>query len=291
MRCDLHVHTVHSGMCTVPVFRRFSRESYNHPVTVRETLLARGMDLVTVTDHDSIGAAAALGRFSDFFPSVEVSAATPRGTRLHVGVYGVSERDHDALQRRRDDLAAMFAYLGERRLFFALNHPFSALTGPRHDDDFPLFERSFPAIETRNGSMTARANRHARALAGRGRKAATAGSDAHTLSPLGLTWTEVPGARDAAEYIDGLRAGRGRARGASGGYLRLTRTILEIGWHMMRETAWTRALAPLVFALPLVMAANYAREWLFAGRWARRCGLAGLPPMPAWRPRGYPVAP
>ena len=31
MKCDMHVHTVHSGMCTVPVFDRFCRESYNDP--------------------------------------------------------------------------------------------------------------------------------------------------------------------------------------------------------------------------------------------------------------------
>jgi len=53
MKCDLHVHTVHSGMCTVPVFKRICRESYSDPDEVYATLKRRGMDLVTVTDHDS----------------------------------------------------------------------------------------------------------------------------------------------------------------------------------------------------------------------------------------------
>ena len=60
MKCDLHVHTVHSGMCTVPLLNRICRESYSAPQHVYETLKRRGMDLVTVTDHDSIDAAEVL---------------------------------------------------------------------------------------------------------------------------------------------------------------------------------------------------------------------------------------
>ena len=59
MRCDLHVHTRHSGMCTLPLLRH-CRESYNDPLEVYEKLKRAGMDLVTVTDHDSIDAVEAL---------------------------------------------------------------------------------------------------------------------------------------------------------------------------------------------------------------------------------------
>src|ERR1700678_3275523 len=104
MKCDLHVHTRHSGMCSVPVLRRICRESYNDPLEVYEILKRRGMDLVTVTDHDSIDAVEPLRRRPDFFLSEEVSCCTPRGTRLHLGVYGIDERDHADLQLRRDDL-------------------------------------------------------------------------------------------------------------------------------------------------------------------------------------------
>src|SRR5260370_23512242 len=60
MRCDLHVHTIHSGMCTVPGLRRICRESYNDPLAVYEKLKRLGMDLVTIADHDSIDAVEAL---------------------------------------------------------------------------------------------------------------------------------------------------------------------------------------------------------------------------------------
>src|ERR1700690_4475617 len=116
MRCDLHVHTRHSGMCTVPVMSRICLESYNQPRALYETLKQRGMDLVTVTDHDSIGAAAELRHHPDFFLSEEVTCRTSRGTELHVGVYDITERDHVEIQRRRDDLAALFGYLNEREI-------------------------------------------------------------------------------------------------------------------------------------------------------------------------------
>ena len=53
MKCDMHVHSYNSGACTSPVLRAFCRESYSDPAQVYETLQRRGMDLITLTDHDS----------------------------------------------------------------------------------------------------------------------------------------------------------------------------------------------------------------------------------------------
>src|SRR5437016_3241775 len=136
MRCDLHVHTLHSGMCEIPVLRRVVRESYNQPDEVYARLKSRGMDLVTVTDHDSIGASDALRSYPDFFLSEEVTCRMPGGSQVHLGVYDIAERDHDEIQRRADDFLSLVAYLRERRLFFSANHVFSSLTGVRHFADF-----------------------------------------------------------------------------------------------------------------------------------------------------------
>jgi predicted metal-dependent phosphoesterase TrpH len=81
-------------MCGVPLLGAICRESYNDPVAVYQKLKRLGMDLVTVTDHDSIGAVEALRSRPDFFLSEEVSCNLPTGTKLHVGVYDITERDH-----------------------------------------------------------------------------------------------------------------------------------------------------------------------------------------------------
>jgi len=269
MKCDLHVHTVHSGMCTVPVFQRICRESYSDPDEVYATLKRRGMDLVTVTDHDSIDSSERLRRHPDFFLSEEVTCHTSRGTELHVGVYDIRERDHVEIQRRRDDLAALFAYLNERELLFSINHAFSGLTGSRAEGDFDDFAEYFPAVEVLNGQMLPVANRHAEAFAARYRKIALAGSDSHTLAGLGRTYTRVQGARDGREFVEGLKQGRTEAFGEAGSYPKLLRAVLAISCAMIGERRWTMALAPLMSGVPLVVAAIVAREMAFARHWGR----------------------
>ncbi len=274
MRCDLHVHTTHSGMCSIPLLNRICRESYNDPHEVYDTLKARGMRLVTVTDHDSIDAAEALRHHQDFFLSEEVSCSMQglgsRATSLHMGVYGIEERDHIQLQRRRDDMPSLLAYLDERGLLFSINHVFSSLTGPRTDADFEVFATRFPAVETRNGQMLGAANRCADEFAANARKIAVAGSDAHTMACLGRTYTEVPGARDSREFLAGLRAGAGRVAGESGNYWRLTRAIWEIGTRLIRECPGAALLSPLLALIPAITLMNLALEGAFVAKWGRR---------------------
>src|SRR5260370_4991786 len=158
MRCDLHVHSIASGMFTVPGLDRICRESYSDPAEVYDQLKRMGMPIVTLTDHDSIEGAETLRRHPDFFLSEEVTVRMPSGTEMHMGVYGITERDHAEIQRRRNDFIALLMYLTERKLFFSANHVFSGLTGRRKEEDFQLFESSFPAFETRNWPMRPEAN-------------------------------------------------------------------------------------------------------------------------------------
>ncbi len=258
-------------MCTVPVLRRFCRESYSDPVEVYLTLKRRGMDMVTITDHDSIGAAEALRTFPDFFVSEEVTCTLPSGAEAHVAVYGISERQHLEIQRRRGDVPALLPYLREQDILFGINHAFSALTGRRHRSDFALFENEFPLFETRNGQIPESANAAAVRTAARCRKLQTAGSDAHTLASLGHTWTEVPGARTAAEFLDGLRRGDALLAGEHGTPWKLSRALLEIGAHFVVEQRWPALLAPLfVAAGPISAFLCHAQDSLFAAGWLRR---------------------
>ena len=277
MRCDLHVHTRHSGMCNIPGFHHFCRESYNDPEAVYQTLKRRGMDLVTVTDHDSIDAAEHLRRYPDFFLSEEVTCTTPSGTEIHVGVYGIEERHHVELQRRCEDVPALAAYLREQHILFSINHVFSSLTGRRTELDFEMFEELFPAMETLNGHIPAGNNRSAARLAEDWQKAALGGSDAHTLGTLALTYTEAAGADSVGSYLEAIRNGRGQVAGASGSYAKLTQAVLGIGSSLVRERPWTVVLTPLMLAVPLVTLANYFRELSFHARWSRSIWAAASP--------------
>jgi predicted metal-dependent phosphoesterase TrpH len=258
-------------MCTVPLLNRICRESYSDPRAAYETLKQRGMDLVTITDHDSIDAVECLRGYSDFFLSEEVSAISPSGTRLHIGVYDIQECHHSQLQRRREDLMSLIAYLEEQRIFFTINHVYSSLTGPRTRSDFALFARHFPGIEVLNGQIPAICNRRAADLATYLVKAGAGGSDAHTLASLGRTYTQVSGARTKGEFMQHLRGGQASLHGESGNYWKLTSAVLKLGCEMMREKPWTMLLSPLALAVPVATLANAFREIAFAFRWAQTC--------------------
>ncbi|MGH8338080.1 MAG: PHP-associated domain-containing protein [Gammaproteobacteria bacterium] len=254
----------------MPALNKICRESYNEPLAVHDTLKRRGMDLVTITDHDSIDAAEEFRGRPDFFISEEISCTTPCGSRIHVGVYDITERDHLTLQRRRDDLPAAIAYLHERRIPFSINHAFSSLTGRRSQEDWDLFGAAFPAFETRNGTMLASCNKAAANLALRLGKIAVAGSDAHTLAGLGETYTEVPRARNVREFLEGLRRGASVVYGGHGNYAKLTAAVWDIGISLMREHPASAALAPLMLAVPVITLANCLCELILARTWTRR---------------------
>jgi predicted metal-dependent phosphoesterase TrpH len=258
------------------------RESYNEPLEVYEKLKRLGMDLVTVTDHDSIDAVESLRSRGDFFLSEEVTCTLPSGNQLHVGVYDITERDHIELQRRRGDFESLLAWLVDRDLFFSANHIFSSLTGRRSIEDFQLFETAFPALETRNGHMLAAANANAAFLADLAARAEVGGSDAHAMASVGCAWTVVPGARSAQEYLQGLRRGMGRVRGETGGYAKLTRDVFAIGLEMIRENRATLPIALLAWMVPLILLRNSIEEAIFArwwmARYRRSCSVRSLAP-------------
>jgi len=282
MRCDLHVHSVASGMFDAPGLSLICRECYTEPAEVYERLKLLGMSIVTLTDHDSIDAAESLRHHADFFLSEEVTVRMPSGTLMHLGVYGITERDHIEIQRRRNDFMALRMYLAERKLFFSANHVFSGLTGRRKDDDFARWATHIPALEVRNGQMWTEANRSAERLAKRLSKVRVAGSDSHTIAGVGRTYTEVPKARTAEDFLAGLRAGRGEIHGDHGSYGKLTADVYRIVRGMFAEQPWTLPLMPLAALIPAFTAGHWLNEMRFCYKWSRRVATREKQPRMPW---------
>jgi len=202
------------------------------------------------------GALELLGR-SDFFVSEEVTCLLPQDRELHVGVFDITEAQHQQIARRRRDAESLFAYLAEQRIPASLNHPFSPLTGRRAVEDLHLGFAGTTLMETRNGMLPAATNDCARRTASLLGRAAMGGSDAHTLASVARACTIVRGARDKGEYLDGLRRCATIAAGHSGSYARLTADIFRIVAGSVVEAARPRSLAlalrsvALLAALPL----------------------------------------
>jgi len=290
VRCDLHLHSRHSGPADIWPLSLLARESYTDPRAVYGEARRRGMDLVTLTDHDTIAGALEIAALPGTFVSEEVSCVLPGGRLLHVGVFGISEAQHDVISRRRTDAESLFAYLAEERIPAAVNHPFSALTGRRATADFDRALSALELVEARNGMMSQAVNARA-ARAGRvAGLAAVGGSDAHTLASVARAFTVIPEARNREEFLAGLRRGLSIPAGRSGGYVRLTADLARIAAaaycdsarSCRREAAAAArfaalvALLPLLPLLPLVTAGAFLHEQLFA-RHHERALLASRP--------------
>ena len=260
MRCDLHVHSRHSGPVDVGPLGLLADESYSEPRAVYGEARRRGMDLVTLTDHNSIAGALEIAALPRTFVSEEVSCRLPGGRELHLGVFDITESQHEAIARRRGDAEALFAFLAEERIPAAVNHLFSALTGRRETADLHQALSNLPLVEAKNGMMSEQVNACA-ARAGRSaRKGMVGGSDAHTLSSVAGAYTVVPGARTREDFLDGLRRGLTLPAGRSGSYARLTSDVVRIAAAAYRSAARTglespasaARLAALVAGLPLL---------------------------------------
>jgi hypothetical protein len=241
------------------------------------------MDLVTLTDHNAIDGALDIAHLPGTFVSEELTVHLPGGRQLHLGVYDIDETQHEALTRRQHDAEAVFAYLAEQAVPFCLNHPFSALTGRRESEDYGRVLQCTPLMEVRNGTLPPCQNRRSRRLARQRSMAGVAGSDSHTLRGVGLTFTEVPGARTREEFLDGLRRGYTLPKGRSGGYARVTAEVTEFfragyveAFRRAGESprrglvlAALLAVAPLLPLIPLVTGVLQLEERLFAARWGR----------------------
>lgn len=243
MRADLHVHSWFSTENRDIEFLR-SRDCYSSPDAVYHTARARGMDLVTITDHDTFdGCLDFLARHpdaADFIPGEEVSCRFPDGDiEVHLGVYGMSEALHRELQPLRGNVFDVTACLRERGVFFALNHLLHFYRQQAPLESYLRLLLEVPALEARNGAMCEAHNVLIEQVSGRAQRplALVGGSDAHTLRRVGRTWTEVPGARTTAEFLAGLRNGQCHPGGAHGGTLALAGDVYGVVFRYMASLA------------------------------------------------------
>ena len=214
LRADLHVHSRLSagracGSGLVPA-------SAADPVDLYRAARARGLDLVTLTDLDSIeGGLRVRDRYpgaSDFFLSVEVVAHHPgiRGD-VHVLVYGVSESQHHELQRLKGDLRELVAFLEEQRLASALGPYLAAIPDDGETDRLRPVFRLFRRFEILNGRENASYNalvaRLAEESAAERGYGATAGGGGCRARVVGRVATAAH-ARNRDEFLRALLDGR-----------------------------------------------------------------------------------
>lgn len=264
MKLDTHVHSSYSGYSSIPGLARLMRESYNSPEEVYRIAKQRGMDLVTITDHDRIDGALTLADRPDVIIGCEVTGVFPGdGVRVHLGVLGLDEAQFAEVERLRFDVCELLPYLKQQRLFVSLNHVASRVNGRITGAHVTALIPWIDGLEVINGSRLALQNQTAERVAAAHGKVGIAGSDAHTMRGIGRTWVEAPHATTRAEFRDELHAGRVRVGGQQGSVftmasdvIRMTSSLYAEHGHALLERPWRWRrhvmVACLAVGIPLV---------------------------------------
>jgi len=95
LRADLHLHSYHSGRAGQLRFLR-ARDCYSEPDAVYAAAKARGMDVVTITDHDSVDGCL---EFLERQPDADEGALPPEGQAAP------GEEEEEDPDDEEDDLA------------------------------------------------------------------------------------------------------------------------------------------------------------------------------------------
>lgn len=236
-KADLHCHSRCSGHVKHLRFLR-ARDCYSHPLDVYRRAKQRGMDLVTITDHDSIDGCREvlnrLGNLPDFIMGEEVTAQLPEfGHAIHIGVYGHTEGQHREIQELRGNANELVQYLRRHDLLYVLNHFFHDFwNAARVHEYIERMAEMFDVFEARNGTLQRQHNALITNLLARfrslGRRVSVvAGSDAHTLRRIGRSYTASP-AGNREEFLEDIRAGRTEVFGPDPNHLTLAADIYGV---------------------------------------------------------------
>ncbi len=255
-RIDLHCHSIFSDENIRWVPKWMSFYPLLEPEELYDLAKSRGMDFVTITDHDTIDGCKALvdrrGMPADFIFGEEVSVAFPEnGTVVHVNVYDIDELQHAEIQRLRGNIYDVADYVRGIGKLFVLNH----MTWTRQHRVLKTWQIEtmldlFTVFEGLNGTRGYAHNAFAwHATRGRG-KVLVAGSDSHTHR-VGTTYTLGEG-ETTSELLANIRAGKAVPCGAFGTPEQLRDDVwvtlqTNVDRHMEQaSSAWKRATCHVV---------------------------------------------
>ncbi|MDR3237622.1 MAG: glycosyltransferase [Spirochaetia bacterium] len=238
-KIDLHVHSKYSSDSQNPVIAALgSRESYVEPEEIFEIALKRGMDYVTITDHDTIDGCLVIKNLhpDKVIMGVESTVFFPEdGCPVHILVYGLDKRQFEIIEKLRHNIYDFRNYLQTTKLahsvahttyrlsdkfsiahvekLFALFDVFEIINGNRSEADNRRFADIVESLTP--GGMYNLSNRHNITPYGSKPwvKGLTGGTDDHSGLFVGTTWTNI----NAAAINNIIPAIRCKLTSADGG--------------------------------------------------------------------------
>ncbi len=232
MKIDLHVHSSYSKRPSNWFLQKIGcAESYTDPLELYRIARERGMDAVTITDHNIIEGSLQIAHLPDTFVSCEVTSYFPEDRcKVHVLVYRISEAQFAEIDRLRTNVYDMVAYLIAEGIPHALAHPFYSVNGHLQESHFHKSILMFKLFEL-NGDVDKEANDILQNILTQlspadidrlsneyempanheepWRKGFLGGSDDHSSLTIARTYTEIAGTDTVDDFLAGLNEGKG----------------------------------------------------------------------------------
>jgi glycosyltransferase involved in cell wall biosynthesis len=258
LKADLHVHSMHSKRASEWLLRKIGcAESYTDPRDLYALARERGMNLVTITDHNSISGCLEIAHLEGTFVSEEITAYFPEdGCKFHVLAWNVSEKQHEDIARLRENLFDLVQYLNEQQIVHALAHPFYAVNERltyEHLDRALLLFKNFEL----NGSRDDYQNQLLREILENltaedieflsdkydmkpmnsepWRKNLTRGSDDHSSVRVAAVYTMVEEASSAETFLQRLQEGKAKVGGPSSNPKAMAQTIYSVAYQFYKS--------------------------------------------------------
>jgi predicted metal-dependent phosphoesterase TrpH len=190
IRADLHIHTCYSADCLTPLER------------IVERCLERGINCIAVADHNTIAGALRLREIAPFKVIVGEEILTVVGEIMGLFLSEEVARGlsaEEAISRIRDQGGLV-----------AIPHPFGrSLPGHRNVLASTEILSQVDIIEAFNSRTPFSGSiRRAATLAKQQGKAASAGSDAHTLGEIGRAYVQMPDFDSPDAFLNSLAQGQ-----------------------------------------------------------------------------------
>ena len=258
MKADLHVHSRFSTRPSQWILQKIGcPESFTDPAQVYRIAKDHGMDLVTITDHNTIQGVLEIAHLPDVFVSEEITTYFPEdGCKVHVLAYNISEAQHHDIQKVRENIYELISYLNEQRILHAVAHPLYSINDKLTVEHFEKMLLLFSIFEL-NGARNGWQNQVLHAIlthldrahlfcvaethnivpvsADPTQKVLISGSDDHSALNIARSWTQVPDAQDITSFLAGVAQGKADTSGMPSTPLTMAHNLYAIAYQYYRE--------------------------------------------------------
>lgn len=257
-KADLHVHSKYSKRPSQWVLQKIGcSESYTEPMQIYRTLREKGMDLITITDHNTLEGSLEIAHLPGTFVSEEITAYFPEDRcKVHVLAYDITEAQHRDIQKYRDNVFDLAQYLQDAGICHVLAHPLFSVNDKLTKDHFEQLLLLFKNFEI-NGARDERLNSNLRAILemlepedirrledkhGRRalhpeawRKNLTGGSDDHSSLNIARTHTVMAGRHGVQDFLRGIDQGLSRPVGRASTPQTLGHNLYSIAYQFYKQ--------------------------------------------------------